>query len=222
MSALTIFVIRGLHGLRGLQITATLDFQSRSKVWRHCLAASFKQNIILVEGDYFMAKHKHITEPDIFGYQVRIVRRGKESSRYFSHKLWGNKNKSLNAAITWRDQMLVALKGSKIRFLKPPKNKTTTGVTGVSRTIKYDHRKDKNYLCYTVFWVCNGKSRNKTFQVGNVDKVTADDELHAFRTAKLFRVCYEVSIDNDIDFYDDKFAGWKKTRLYDDETLNAV
>jgi len=127
-----------------------------------------------------------------------------------------------NAAITWRDQMLVALKGSKIRFLKPPKNKTTTGVTGVSRTIKYDHRKDKNYLCYTVFWVCNGKSRNKTFQVGNVDKVSADDELHAFRTAKLFRVCYEVSIDNDIDFYDDKFAGWKKTRLYDDETLNAV
>ena len=122
-----------------------------------------------------MAKNKHITEPDVFGYQVRIVRRGKETSRYFSHKLWGNKGKSLNAAITWRDQMLVVLKGSKTRFLKPPKNKTTTGVTGVSRTIKYDHRKDKNYLCYTVFWVCNGKSRNKTFQVGNVDKVTADD-----------------------------------------------
>jgi len=113
-----------------------------------------------------VAKNKHITEPDVFGYQVRIVRRGKESSRYFSHKLWGNKNKSLQAAITWRDQMLVVLKGSKTRFLKPPKNKTTTGVTGVSRTIKYDHRKDKNYLCYTVFWVSNGKSRNKTFQVG--------------------------------------------------------
>jgi hypothetical protein len=55
-----------------------------------------------------------------------------------------------------------------------------------------------------------------------VDKVTADDELHAFRTAKLFRICYEVSIDNDIDFYDDKFVGWKKTRLYGDENLNAV
>ena len=65
-----------------------------------------------------MAKNKHITEPDVFGYQVRIVRRGKESSRYFSHKLWGNKIKSLNAAITWRDQMLVVLKGSKTRFLK--------------------------------------------------------------------------------------------------------
>ena len=169
-----------------------------------------------------MPKNKHITEPDTFGFQVRIVRRGKESSRYFSHKLWGSKTKSLSAAITWRDQMLAVLKGSKTRFLKPPKNKTSTGVTGVSRTIKYDHRKDKNYLCYTVFWVCNGRSRNKTFQVGNIDKVTADDELHAFRTAKIFRICYEVSIDNDVPFYDDKFAGWKTNRLYDNPDLGAV
>ena len=70
-------------------------------------------------------KHKHITEPDAFGYQVRIVRRGKENSRYFSHKLWGNRNKSVAAAIAWRDQMLIVLKGSRTRFLKPPKNKTT-------------------------------------------------------------------------------------------------
>jgi len=169
-----------------------------------------------------MAKHKHITEPDHFGYQVRIVRRGKETSRYFSHKLWGNKGKSLKAALTWRDQMQVVLKGSKARFLKPPKNKTSTGITGVSRTIKFDRRKDKSYLCYTVFWVCNGTSRNKTFQVGNVDKVTADDELHAFRTARLFRNCYECSIDNDIPFDDSKFSGWKKQRFYDDKDLGAV
>ncbi len=169
-----------------------------------------------------MAKDKHITEPDVFGFQVRIVRRGKESSRYFSHKLWGNKNKSLKAAITWRDQMLIALKGCKKRSLKLPKNKTTTGVTGVSRSIKYDHRKDKSYLCYSVFWVDNCKSRSKTFQAGNVDKVTADDDLHAFRTAKLFRSCYEFSIDNDLEFYNDKFLGWKETRLYDNEDLNAV
>lgn len=169
-----------------------------------------------------MAKHKQITEPDNFGYQVRIVRRGKESSRYFSHKLWGNKQKSLKAAIAWRDQMLTVLKGSKTRFLKPPKNKKTTGVTGVSRTIKYDHRKDKSYLCYTVFWVKDGKSRNKTFQVGNVETVTADDELHAFRTARLFRSSYEFAIDNDLPFHDEKFVGWKKLRLYEDRNLNPV
>lgn len=169
-----------------------------------------------------MIKHKHITQPDAFGFQVRIVRRGKESSRYFSHKLWGNRNKSLKAAITWRDQMLIVLKGSKTRFLKPPKNKTTTGVTGVSRTIKYDHRKDKSYLCYTVFWVKDRKSKNKTFQVGNVETVTADDELHAFRTARLFRSCYEHSIDHDLPFYEQCFAGWKKMRVYENQELNAV
>jgi hypothetical protein len=169
-----------------------------------------------------MSKVKHITEPDAFGFQVRIVRRGKESSRYFSHKLWGSKTKSLKAAVTWRDQMLVVLKGSKTRFLKPPKNKTTTGVTGVSRTIKFDHRKDKSYLCYTVFWVKDGKSRNKTFQVGNVETVTADDELHAFRTARLFRSCYEHAIDHDAYFDDSKFFNWKRQRLYDDERLRVV
>lgn len=169
-----------------------------------------------------MEKNKHITEPDVFGFQVRIVRRGKESSRYFSHKLWGSKTKSLKAAITWRDQMLVALKGSKTRFLKPPKNKTTTGVTGVSRTIKFDHRKSKSYLCYTVFWVCDSKSKNKTFQVGNVQNVTPDDELHAFRTARLFRSCYEYAIDNDLPFHEEVFSGWKKVRLYENENLRAV
>lgn len=169
-----------------------------------------------------MVKVKYITEPDVFGFQVRIVRRGKESSRYFSHKLWGNKGKSLLAAITWRDQMLASLKGSQQRFLGIPKNKLSTGVTGVSKTIKYDRRKNKHYLCYSVFWVNNGKSSSKTFQVGNVDNVTADDELHAFRTAKLFRSCYEFAIDNDDVFYADVFAGWKKTRLYDNETLCPV
>jgi hypothetical protein len=169
-----------------------------------------------------MTKVKHITEPDRFGYQVRIVRRGKETSRYFSHKLWGGKGKSLKAAIAWRDQMLVALKGSKTRFLKPPKNKTTTGVTGVSRTIKYDHRRGRSYLCYTVFWVDNGRSRNKTFQVGNAKTVTADSELHAFRTARLFRSCYEHAIDNDLPFHEDTFIDWKKRRVYEDEGLKAV
>lgn len=169
-----------------------------------------------------MTKHKHITTPDLFGYQVRIVRRGKESSRYFSHKLWGNKQKSMAAAIAWRDQMLIVLKGSKIRFLQPPKNKTTTGITGVSRTIKHDRRKDKSYLCYTVFWVYQGKSKNKTFQVGNVETISSDEELHAFRTARLFRSIYEYAIDNDKSFDESLFKGWKKRRIYEESNILAL
>lgn len=162
-----------------------------------------------------MAEHKHITEPDPFGFQVRIVRRGVEHSRYFSHKLWGGKKKSLKAAIQWRDQMLIILKGSRTRFMKTPSNKVSTGVTGVSRTIKYDKRKDKSYLCYTVFWIKNGKPCNKTFQVGNVKTVTADQELHAFRTAVLFRKSYEYAIDNDRSFDDSLFTNWRNQRLYE-------
>ncbi|BCX88514.1 hypothetical protein MIN45_P0883 [Methylomarinovum tepidoasis] len=162
-----------------------------------------------------MAEHKHITEPDPFGYQVRIVRRGVERSRYFSHKLWGGKRKSLQAAIRWRDQMLVILKGSRTRFMKTPRNKISTGVTGVSRTIKYDKRKDKSYLCYTVFWIKDGKPRNKTFQVGNVKSVTADQELHAYRTAVAFRKAYEYAIDHDYPFDDTLFRNWKRIRLYE-------
>jgi hypothetical protein len=162
-----------------------------------------------------MAEHKHITAPDPFGFQVRIVRRGVEHSRYFSHKLWGGKKKSLKAAIRWRDQMLTVLKGSQSRFMKTPCNKITTGITGVSRTIKYDKRKDKSYLCYTVFWIKDGKPRNKTFQVGNIKTVTADQELHAFRTAVLFRKAYEYAIDNDRSFDDSLFKNWKNQRLYE-------
>ncbi len=161
-----------------------------------------------------MAKHKHITEPDTFGYQVRIIRRGKENSRYFSHKIWGNRSKSLTAAIAWRDQMLVVLKGSRTRFLKHPRNKTSTGITGVSKTVKFNSSKGKSYLCYTVFWVFRGKSRNKTFQVGNIETLTTDDELHAFRTARLFRRCYEFAIDNDLFFDGAMFKGWKKKKIY--------
>ncbi|WP_022946977.1 hypothetical protein [Methylohalobius crimeensis] len=162
-----------------------------------------------------MAEHKHITEPDPFGYQVRIVRRSVEHSRYFSHKLWGGKKKSLQAAIRWRDQMLVILKGSRTRFMKTPCNKLSTGVTGVSRTIKYDKRKDKSYLCYTVFWIRDGKPRNKTFQVGNIKTVTADQELHAFRTAVMFRKAYEYAIDNDLQFDENLFKNWRNIRLYE-------
>jgi hypothetical protein len=99
-----------------------------------------------------MARNKHITEPDALGYQVRIVRQGKEKSRYFSHKLWGGKGKSLAAAIAWRDQMLVVLKGGNLRYRlpSPPARKVTTGLTGVSRVVKYARHKNKHYLEHAI------------------------------------------------------------------------
>lgn len=92
-----------------------------------------------------MAKHKHITEPDIRGFQVRIVRDRKEHSRYFSHKSWGNKKKSLQAAISWREQILTMISDKKLT----PIGHKSTGIVGVSRTIRYDKRWDSTALVYS-------------------------------------------------------------------------
>lgn len=161
---------------------------------------------------------KHITEPDHRGYQVRIVRKGKEYSRYFSHNSWGNKKKSLEAAQSWRDQQL-AFHGKKIKSLVSMGalgNNKSTGVRGVTKTVSFDKRRDVHYLVYQVHWKHKGIVKNKKFQVGHVEKVTADEELHAFRTALHFRKAYEMSVEQDLDFYPEWYAGWKTNRYYDE------
>ena len=164
-----------------------------------------------------IAPLKHITEPDKHGYQVRIVRKGKEHSRYFSHKSWGNKAKSLVAAQSWRDQKLAIL-GKKIKSLVtqgPLNNNKTTGVRGVTKTITFDKRRDVHYLVYQVHWKQKGNVKNRKFQVGAVDNITPDQELHAFRTAMHFRKAYEMCVEMDIDFDSSWYSNWKKNRLYD-------
>ena len=164
-----------------------------------------------------MSKHKHITEPDKRGYQVRIVRQGKESSRYFSHKIWGSKAKSLIAAQSWRDQMLVALSRKEHKYLsKPPlSNKKTTGIRGVSRSVQFDKRRNTHYLVYSVYWSRNKYVKHKTFQVGRVGNCSADEELHTFRTALQFRKEYEWCIRWKVEFDPDRYRFWRKTRLYE-------
>ncbi len=163
-----------------------------------------------------MAKHKHITEPDKHGYQVRIVRKGKEHSRYFSYKMWGGKAKALQGAKNWRDQMLVILgpKGIQLHEQQPCSHKRSTGVRGVSRSNQYDKRRDKRYLVYEVFWKLDGKTKNRTFHVGPQGEVTADQELHAFRTAVYFRKEYELCVELSSRFDWERYQPWKHQRLY--------
>lgn len=164
-----------------------------------------------------IAPLKHITEPDKHGYQVRIVRKGKEHSRYFSHSSWGGKAKSLAAAQSWRDQQLVIL-GSRIKSLVDRgalTNNKSTGVRGVTKTRTLDKRRNTSYLVYQVHWKEKGVVKNKKFQVGAIGKVTADQDIHAFRTAVHFRKAYEMSVLEDLDFNPDWYRNWRKERLYD-------
>lgn len=159
-----------------------------------------------------MSEHKNITEPDAGGFQVRIVRDRKEHSRYFSHKSWGSKKKSLQAAISWREQLLVLI-GDK----KPtPIGNKSTGITGVSKTIHYDKRWGSSALVYSCHWRRNNKAHNKTFQVGLIGEITADDEFHAFRTAVQFRKEYEFykEVGKENFFLPEKYKLWRTERLY--------
>ncbi|MEE9424308.1 MAG: hypothetical protein V3V18_04945 [Methylococcales bacterium] len=164
------------------------------------------------------AKYKQITEPDNKGFQVRIVRNKKEYSRYFSHQVWGGKRKSLSSAISWRDQMLIVFRErNKYRpDATIPSNKKSTGVTGVIKTVQFDKRRDVYYLVYSCLWYQNGNRHTKTFHVGRADKVSPDEELHAFRTAVLFRKEYEMFKDEGMEdrFSSDRYKLWKKERLY--------
>lgn len=121
------------------------------------------------------------------GYQVRVVRMGKERSRYFSHRQLGGKRKALSAAIEWRDE---------IKEKYPDKAKrpvqSNTGIRGVSRTTKFDKRRGITYVSYSVHYKDNsGYPSNKTFFVGDASMVTDKEETKALRAAKRFRKEYE-------------------------------
>lgn len=141
---------------------------------------------------------KNITQPDPKGYQVRIVRRGQETSRYFSHRQWGGQKRALAAANSWRDQVKVALKKTMKRPTKALKNNKSTGVQGVCKTHSCDRRKGLKYLVYSVGWTdYTGKKRTTAFRVCNVRAYDREMDLLAFASAKQFRKEWEHHADND-------------------------
>jgi hypothetical protein len=161
-----------------------------------------------------MSKYKHITEPDGYGYQVRIGINKVEHSRYFAHKQWRSKSRSIRAALSWRDQMLVALQHAELCGKQCASNNVTTGVNGVSSTILHDSRRNTDTFIYQSLFKFDGKVRNRKFCVGRIEHVNADDYLHAFLTAKQFRQEYELSADNNTAFDHARFKPWKTCTLY--------
>ncbi len=94
-------------------------------------------------------------------------------------------------------------------------NKKTTGIRGVSRSVQLDKRNGAYYVVYSVHWRREGKPASKTFHVGRVGEVSADQEFHAFRTAVQFRREYELHKADGEPFDPNGFKQWKKIRLYE-------
>jgi len=163
----------------------------------------------------------NISCPDDRGYQVRIKRDGNEIGRYFPFNKWGSKKKALEVAQNWRDQVRVV-------FCKPVisiqinTRKKTTGVRGVSRSVQCDKRCDITYVVYSAHWRTHGKPRTKSFQVGRIEEVTADEEFHAFRTAVRFRNEYKICVEESLSFDPIFYKNWKNERLYESRTVIAL
>jgi len=89
------------------------------------------------------------------GWFVRGYKNGKTYSKLFSDKRWGGKNKALEAARAYRDELLQDLdkipqkpRGRRIVYRD---SRNTTGVLGVCRTAKKSSKGTVNE-CFSVSW----------------------------------------------------------------------
>lgn len=147
------------------------------------------------------------------GYQVRIKRRRKEISRYFSFSQYGSVNNTLREAKAWRNYIKSIGKNNTRRFLKTPDTDHSTGFRGISRTISYDKRNKQHYINFSVCWTdSKGVLRNKKFHVGNTETFLPEKDVLAFSVAKIFRADWENHADLDkLDgFNPNRYKGWQK------------
>jgi len=155
---------------------------------------------------------KNITQPDKNGFQVRIVRKGTEKSRYFSYKLWGSKKKALKAAQNYRDQMMLVL--PKKRMIEHAKNNRSTGVLGVCQTQRHYKKRGLTYLVYAVSWIdYKGKKHTQAFPFGRIEEFSVNLAALAFKTAIKFRKDWEKHVDNNsLHLFDyKKYGNWRNT-----------
>lgn len=101
-----------------------------------------------------MSKHDNISR-DAAGWSVRIVRNGKQHSKYFRFSNGGIQT-SLTRAKRWRDRKLREL--GERQWKKGPRKRptnNTSGITGVSKNV---------YGRWVATWQDDGVQRFKTFK----------------------------------------------------------
>lgn len=131
---------------------------------------------------------------------MRLVRNRKDLGGFYSYKMYGGTLKAIKAAISRHQQLRIA---------KPLSREAANG--NVSWYEKLDKRCNAVSYGYQVFYRSpEGKLRNKTFGFG-YRRPSPNRQLHAFRTAKLFRYFYEVY---GPEFDQSIFKNWKHVRLY--------
>ncbi len=109
-------------------------------------------------------------DKNTFGWFVRIRRDGKQISKFFSDGKFGGKQKSLDAAVTFRDEHIREWESFAKNHDRPMHvgTRSNIGHNGISYTRKKKKRNGKEYVEH-VFSVCyspeKGVNKNKTFYI---------------------------------------------------------
>lgn len=126
-----------------------------------------------------------------FGWQVRFRRQSPELnvSQFFSDKVYGNKEESLNVAMAFRDaiekEIEVSLTNDRSHFNQKVKSRNKSGLVGVSRGTAKDVKKYGTY--YYDYWVASiplgvNKHTAKKFSISKYGEARALELASEART----------------------------------------
>jgi len=103
--------------------------------------------------------------------------------------------KAHQAAKNWRDSKKRVIPTVQRNISISSKN-NSSGTVGVSRVVKYDKRRNCNYVQYAINWITTcGVRKIKTFSLGREDVLSSQFEAHALEASKNFRRSWERHAD---------------------------
>lgn len=154
-----------------------------------------------------------ISFPCDSGCQMRFIHEGVDLGGFYAYSKHGGIREAVQAAISDNKELRAQYRcrpdGKRsYRFQRLAYG--TTGVVGVSCGPYYDPRRDIEAFRYQVHWRLDNQHKSKTFHLS--EGATADQHLHAFRTAIQFRKEWEALLN---DFDPSRYKLWRSHRLYD-------
>ena len=110
------------------------------------------------------------------GYQVRLMRDGEATSKFFSDSAHGGKAKALKSARTFRDSLVKKLGPADTGPHDLPSSRNTSGIVGVRR--REAVRETDEYTYYHYFWEASwtdasGERQKRNFSVNKYGEAEA-------------------------------------------------
>jgi hypothetical protein len=115
-------------------------------------------------------KHRYVVRVDneksrTHAWKVTIKRKNKYLHKYFSDNIYGGKKKALDAAISYRNELIKEVSGTDYEIWKREHKRpvNTSGIVGVARYI-CTRKSGNKYPYWQAFWLnADGKRISRTF-----------------------------------------------------------